>query len=231
MHAPHPGVTHRVDHSPPVSVLTSRVGSAAPIANGLPPPMPIVQLRKPIHPGMSSFASSAPSGAASPLKSPSGRSSCKTSGRRDTYTRFTSDEEAMLMEGVRTFGVGNWKKILNSYQFHWKRTAVDLKDKYRNMTRAKLRKMNAAMSMNESDDSQQNQQHQARSPNGSLNVSPSTSSSTFKASSAPTSSDLKFLGTVGKDGTTGASSAVSWSEANAIPRPSAPSSSPGSGSA
>lgn len=50
----------------------------------------------------------------------------------------------MLLDGVRAFGVGNWKKILNSYQFHWKRTAVDLKDKYRNITRAKMRRMNAS---------------------------------------------------------------------------------------
>lgn len=50
----------------------------------------------------------------------------------------------MLLEGVRLFGVGNWKKILNTYQFHWKRTAVDLKDKYRNITRAKIRRMNAS---------------------------------------------------------------------------------------
>lgn len=50
----------------------------------------------------------------------------------------------MLLEGVRLFGVGNWKKILNTYQFHLKRTAVDLKDKYRNITRAKIRRMNAS---------------------------------------------------------------------------------------
>ena len=68
----------------------------------------------------------------------------KGSGRRDSYTRFTAEEENMLMEGVRIHGVGNWKKILNSYRFHWKRTAVDLKDKYRNMTRAKLRRMQAS---------------------------------------------------------------------------------------
>lgn len=52
----------------------------------------------------------------------------------------------MLLEGVRVFGAGNWKKILNSYRFHWKRTAVDLKDKYRNITRAKMRRINASTS-------------------------------------------------------------------------------------
>lgn len=68
----------------------------------------------------------------------------KMSGRRDSYTRFTAEEEAMLLDGVRVFGVGNWKKILNSYTFHWKRTAVDLKDKYRNIMRARVRRMNAS---------------------------------------------------------------------------------------
>lgn len=80
---------------------------------------------------------------ATSFKSVASRSATKVSGRRDSYTRFTAEEEAMLLEGVRVFGVGNWKKILNSYRFHWKRTAVDLKDKYRNITRAKIRRMNA----------------------------------------------------------------------------------------
>lgn len=171
---------NNLGHSPPISVVSGRMGgTAATVANGLPPPMPIVQSRKCVHPGMTTYASSAPSGTASPLKSLAARSASKSSGRRDSYTRFTADEEAMLMEGVRVFGVGNWKKILNCYQFHWKRTAVDLKDKYRNMTRAKLRKMNAANAMNESDDSQQQQQQnqqkqqESRSPNSSSNGSPS----------------------------------------------------------
>ncbi|CAN8067005.1 unnamed protein product [Agarophyton chilense] len=82
-------------------------------------------------------------GSPASIKGVAGRAS-KSTGRRDSYTRFTAEEEAMLLDGVRVFGVGNWKKILNSYRFHWKRTAVDLKDKYRNMTRAKMRRINAA---------------------------------------------------------------------------------------
>ncbi|CAN8069977.1 unnamed protein product [Agarophyton chilense] len=60
-------------------------------------------------------------------------------GRRDCYTRFSALEEAHLLEGVRKYGAGKWKKILTCYEFHWKRTAVDLKDKYRNIIRAQER--------------------------------------------------------------------------------------------
>lgn len=75
-----------------------------------------------------------------------GKASCQTGGaggrrktRRGCYTRFSAAEEAQLLEGVRKHGAGKWKKILNSYSFHRKRTAVDLKDKYRNMLRARER--------------------------------------------------------------------------------------------
>lgn len=73
-------------------------------------------------------------------------------GRRESYTRFTAEEEHMLLDGVAVYGAGNWKKILNSYHFHWKRTAVDLKDKYRNMTRARIRRAAAAAAASESSD-------------------------------------------------------------------------------
>jgi Myb-like DNA-binding domain len=69
------------------------------------------------------------------------------SGRRDGYTRFTSEEEALLVEGVRVYGVGNWKLILASSgkgpgsRFHPRRTPVDLKDKWRNLSRARQRKV------------------------------------------------------------------------------------------
>lgn len=46
----------------------------------------------------------------------------------------------MLLDGVKQYGAGNWKCILRSYSFHTKRTAVDLKDKYRNILRARERK-------------------------------------------------------------------------------------------
>ena len=46
----------------------------------------------------------------------------------------------MLEHGVRIFGHGNWKRILNAYAFHSKRSPVDLKDKWRNLNRSKAKK-------------------------------------------------------------------------------------------
>lgn len=51
----------------------------------------------------------------------------------------------MLLGGVRTFGPGSWKKILARFPFHEKRTSVDLKDKYRNIMRARARRAAAEM--------------------------------------------------------------------------------------
>ncbi len=64
-------------------------------------------------------------------------------GRRESYTRFSPSEQQNLLDGVARYGAGNWKKILSSYSFHSKRTAVDLKDKYRNILRAQERARNA----------------------------------------------------------------------------------------
>ncbi|KAG9830650.1 SURF1 family protein, partial [Aureobasidium melanogenum] len=49
--------------------------------------------------------------------------------RRNIWTEQETDD---LLAGVSRFGIGNWKKILlcSDYQFH-KRTAVDLKDRFR----------------------------------------------------------------------------------------------------
>lgn len=49
--------------------------------------------------------------------------------------RFSEQEVENLMTGVKRFGVGKWKEILCCYEFNSKRTAVDLKDKYRNIQR------------------------------------------------------------------------------------------------
>ena len=46
--------------------------------------------------------------------------------------RWTDEEVDFLLEGVRLFGVGSWKDILNHFQFG-DRTYVDLKDKFRNL--------------------------------------------------------------------------------------------------
>lgn len=48
--------------------------------------------------------------------------------------RWTEDEVDMLVEGVRLFGVGNWRQILDYFPFEG-RTNVNLKDKYRNLLR------------------------------------------------------------------------------------------------
>lgn len=60
--------------------------------------------------------------------------------RRQSYTRFSPEEEKFLTDGVKKYGAGNWKKILCHYKFHWKRTPVDLKDKYRNMMKMRLKR-------------------------------------------------------------------------------------------
>ncbi len=43
-----------------------------------------------------------------------------------------------MLDGVRKYGVGNWKMIQTSYAFDH-RTSVDLKDKYRNLMKAQGR--------------------------------------------------------------------------------------------
>jgi len=56
--------------------------------------------------------------------------------RRRTRKKWTPEEEDALMAGVKKFGKGNWKLILHSYrEIFRERTDVDLKDKWRNMTR------------------------------------------------------------------------------------------------
>ncbi|KAI6692317.1 hypothetical protein NL676_020027 [Syzygium grande] len=72
--------------------------------------------------------------AVSPLRKPLTRS-LKVSGRRKVK-RWSLEEEETLRNGVHRFGKGNWKLILNCYrQIFEERTEVDLKDKWRNMTR------------------------------------------------------------------------------------------------
>ncbi|KAK6008584.1 hypothetical protein QM012_000487 [Aureobasidium pullulans] len=56
----------------------------------------------------------------------------ETSEKRSRRNIWTEQETNDLLAGVSRFGIGNWKKILlcSDYQFH-KRTAVDLKDRFR----------------------------------------------------------------------------------------------------
>jgi hypothetical protein len=40
-----------------------------------------------------------------------------------------------MCQGVKKFGAGSWSRILSSYEFAESRNAVDLKDKWRNMSK------------------------------------------------------------------------------------------------
>ncbi|XP_014500057.1 uncharacterized protein LOC106761076 isoform X2 [Vigna radiata var. radiata] len=56
--------------------------------------------------------------------------------KRRKIKRWTQLEEETLKNGVETFGMGNWKLILNAHKdIFEERTEVDLKDKWRNMSR------------------------------------------------------------------------------------------------
>eukprot|EP00026_Physarum_polycephalum_P012865 Phypoly_transcript_13206.p1 GENE.Phypoly_transcript_13206~~Phypoly_transcript_13206.p1 ORF type:complete len:121 (-),score=12.94 Phypoly_transcript_13206:150-512(-) len=65
------------------------------------------------------------------LKSPKKGPKIKIAKRK-----FSIAEEQYLHKGVERFGVGKWKEILMSYNFN-NRTAVDLKDKWRNIQKNK----------------------------------------------------------------------------------------------
>ena len=56
---------------------------------------------------------------------------------RRRRTRWSPDEVAALESGVSTFGDGHWEEVLRlqAARFHPGRTAVDLKDKWRNLQR------------------------------------------------------------------------------------------------
>ncbi|GAV81097.1 Myb_DNA-binding domain-containing protein, partial [Cephalotus follicularis] len=59
--------------------------------------------------------------------------------RRRTMKRWSQEEEDALRKAVVKFGKGNWKVILNSNRDSFpERSEVDLKDKWRNMTRHRL---------------------------------------------------------------------------------------------
>ena len=71
-----------------------------------------------------------------PLLAPQGSKPVgRTKERKGGRERFSGDEERYLREGVGRYnGAPNmWKAILSAYPFNSKRTAVDLKDKWRNI--------------------------------------------------------------------------------------------------
>lgn len=54
-----------------------------------------------------------------------------------TYSRWGAEEVGFLHEGVKKFGIGSWARILAAFPFDTARTAVHLKDKWRNLEMAK----------------------------------------------------------------------------------------------
>ncbi|KAM7276315.1 hypothetical protein ACFE04_018181 [Oxalis oulophora] len=57
-------------------------------------------------------------------------------GARKKKKQWSPEEEETLRKGVKKFGKGNWTLILNAYAVEFEgRTAIDLKDKWRNMIR------------------------------------------------------------------------------------------------
>ncbi|CAN1141870.1 Single myb histone 5 [Linum perenne] len=56
--------------------------------------------------------------------------------RRRRKRKWSSEEEAALKNGIKEFGAVFWKEILNSRRDEFnERTEVDLKDKWRNMSK------------------------------------------------------------------------------------------------
>eukprot|EP00795_Rhopilema_esculentum_P001389 gene1389-15800_t len=58
-----------------------------------------------------------------------------TSTARQKRRPFSEEEVEWLRRGVKRYGFGNWATILRNYPFPSKRTAVNLKDKWRNIER------------------------------------------------------------------------------------------------
>ncbi|SCQ16235.1 telomeric repeat binding factor 1, putative [Plasmodium ovale] len=56
----------------------------------------------------------------------------KKKGRYKTRVKWNKRETQLLIDGINTYGLSNWSKILQSYDFPKHRTSVSLKDKYRN---------------------------------------------------------------------------------------------------
>eukprot|EP01028_Stygiella_incarcerata_P000584 TRINITY_DN1084_c0_g1_i1.p1 TRINITY_DN1084_c0_g1~~TRINITY_DN1084_c0_g1_i1.p1 ORF type:complete len:1002 (-),score=315.05 TRINITY_DN1084_c0_g1_i1:3147-5882(-) len=73
-----------------------------------------------------------------PAASKTPRSDDKTVDESVKHKRrgFTEEETKNLIKGVKKFGRGQWKVILEEFEFEEGRSGVDLKDKWRNLTRA-----------------------------------------------------------------------------------------------
>ncbi|KAK6936588.1 SANT/Myb domain [Dillenia turbinata] len=68
--------------------------------------------------------------------SPLRKSDAAPFGRRRRKKKWSVEEEDKLIQGVKKFGEGNWKLILDCYrEVFQERTSTDLKDKWRNLMR------------------------------------------------------------------------------------------------
>ncbi|KAJ1472387.1 hypothetical protein T484DRAFT_1975465 [Baffinella frigidus] len=54
-------------------------------------------------------------------------------GPRVSAKGFSEEEIDFLIKGVKRFGKGKWKEILEAYEFRNNRSTVDVKDKWRNL--------------------------------------------------------------------------------------------------
>ena len=82
------------------------------------------------------------SGKASKRGSRSGRNGSKGEGgtKRRMHQRWTMEETTALVDGVERFGLGKWAEIKkHTFDEASGRTPVDLKDKWRNLSKALAR--------------------------------------------------------------------------------------------
>jgi len=72
------------------------------------------------------------------LAPPLERSRFSSPGQPRTRLRWTEEEVEALGAGVAKFGVGNWERIRRAYETHLQnRSSVDLKDKWRQLSKSK----------------------------------------------------------------------------------------------
>ena len=86
--------------------------------------------------------SPAPGGADSPSRAPQGEvDSQELKAFRRKISRWTAEETSQLIHIVTIYGKGKWKQVLeagNEQGIFLSRTSVDLKDKWRNLERARI---------------------------------------------------------------------------------------------
>ena len=92
--------------------------------------------------------------------------------KRKKRKSFSAEETANLEEGVRRCGVGRWKEILALYPFGG-RTAVDLKDKWRNIVNKRAREEQATQASQAQSSQPQAQTQPSSQGSASASATPS----------------------------------------------------------